>query len=144
MSTPYASVFDSLIDAGRLDAVSSSLLSELVERLACASDDNPVALLVRLAERAGHDREVRSWIGPGQPLPLTAEGVSAIAAGGELFDEAWIGQISQRHALEPAETKRRLAQLIPMLVKTLTPRGEIPSSRVVSLGLEALRKRAAR
>ena len=144
MSTPYANVFDSLIDAGRLDAAGASLLAELVERLSRPGIDNPLETLVRLAQAAGYTREVRSWIGPGQPLALPADGIDRMAAEGGLLDEAWLADISHRHGIEPTEARRRLSLLIPMLVKTLTPRGEIPSSRVVSVGLEALKKRAAR
>jgi uncharacterized protein YidB (DUF937 family) len=144
MSASQPSVFDALIDDGRLDGVDARLLAELVERLTGCGAENPIGSLVGIAEKAGLQREVRSWIGPGQPLPLPPDGMDKLASGGELFDQAWLTQVGGRLGIDQTQLARRLSRLIPMLVKTLTPRGEIPSSRVVSVGLESLRRRAAR
>ena len=139
-----SSVFDAMIDAGRLDATDGQLLAELVERLSQCGDDNPIGSLVEVCSKAGFAREVRSWIGPGQPLPLPADGMARIAAAGSLLDDAWLASVAGRAGVDRPQVERRYALLIPSLVKTMTPRGEVPSSRVVSIGLESLRRRAAK
>ena len=145
MAAPQGtSVFDAMIDAKALDAVDATLVRELVERLAGSGADNPIGALVDLGRGAGFEREVRSWIGPGQALPLPVDGVARLVAAGGLLADPWLDQVRKRVDLDRAQIERRYATLIPSLVKSMTPRGEVPSSRVVWLGLAALRRRAAK
>ena len=141
---PGKSVFDAMIDAKALDAIDTKLLAELVERLAGSGNDNPIGALVEAGQAAGLEREVRSWIGPGQPLTLPVDGIARIVAAGKLLADPWLHDVASRVGIDRSQVERRYATLIPSLVKTMTPRGEVPSSRVVWLGLESLRRRAAK
>ena len=86
MAAPQgSSVFDAMVDANRLDAIDTKLLAELVERLAGSGNDNPIGALVELGRAAGFEREVRSWIGPGQPLTLPVDGIARLVAAGKLL-----------------------------------------------------------
>ena len=145
MAAPQgSSVFDAMIDDGRLDAIDVKLLAELVERLAGTGGENPIDALVKLGTKAGLEREVRSWIGPGQPLPLPIDGIRRMVTTGDLLADPWLTEVATRVGIDRSQVERRYSTLIPSLVKTMTPRGEVPSSRVVSLGLESLRRRAAK
>jgi uncharacterized protein YidB (DUF937 family) len=145
MAAPQgSSVFDAMIDEGRLDAIDAKLLAELVERLIGSGGDNPIGALIELGRKAGLDGEVRSWIGPGQPLPLQTDGIRRLVTAGDLLADAWLDEVATRVNIDRSQVERRFSTLIPSLVKTMTPRGEVPSSRVVLLGLESLRRRAVK
>lgn len=145
MAAPQGtSVFDAMVDAKALDAIDTKLLAELVERLAGSGNDNPIGALVDLGRAASLEREVRSWIGAGQPLPLPVDGIARMVAAGKLLADPWLDEVASRVSVDRPQVERRYAALIPSLVKSMTPRGEVPSSRVVWLGLESLRRRAAK
>lgn len=145
MAAPQgSSVFDAMIDAGRLDAIDTRLLAELAERLAASGKDNPVVALIELGSRVGLEREVRSWVGPGQAVPLTTDGLARLVNADALLGNPWLDQVASRLGVDRSQVERRYSTLIPSLVKTLTPRGEVPSSRVVGMGLESLRRKAAK
>jgi uncharacterized protein YidB (DUF937 family) len=139
------SVFDTLVDVGRLDATDASLLDALVERLE-SKGGNEAALraLVDQCTAAGYGAAVRSWVGPGQPAPIPPDGVLALVMTGGVLDEAWLQAAATRAGVTPEVAARRYALIIPLLVKTLTPRGSIPSDRVVAVGLASMRRRAAK
>jgi uncharacterized protein YidB (DUF937 family) len=145
MAAPQgSSVFDAMIDDGRLEAIDVKLLAEIIERLVASGGENPIDALAKLGIKAGLEREVRSWIGPGQPLPLPIDGIRRMVATGDLLTDPWLSEVATRVGIDRSQVERRYSTLIPSLVKTMTPRGEVPSSRVVSLGLESLRRRAAK
>jgi uncharacterized protein YidB (DUF937 family) len=145
MAAPQgSSVFDAMIDDARLDAIDAKLQAELVERLIAAGGDNPIGALIEIGRKAGLEREVRSWIGPGQPLPLPTDGIRRLVSAGDLLSDAWLDEVAKRLDIDRSQVERRYSTLVPSLVKTMTPRGEVPSRRVVLLGLESLRRRAAK
>jgi uncharacterized protein YidB (DUF937 family) len=145
MAVPNPNVFDALVDVGAPDPVDARLLAELVERmLRCPPGDNPLAALIDDVRRAGFDAEVRSWTEQAQPLRLPPDGVLRMTNNGKLVDDAWLKQVAQRVRMDTLQISRRYAALVPYVVKTLTPRGEVPSRRVVEIGLESLGQRAAR
>jgi uncharacterized protein YidB (DUF937 family) len=61
-----------------------------------------------------------------------------------VLDHDWLAQTAVRNGLDKDTAARRLGALVPKVVKALTPRGELPTARALSIGLDGLRRKAAR
>jgi uncharacterized protein YidB (DUF937 family) len=157
MSAPRASVFDALAaDARSADPLDQRLLADFAERLAAKAggdapealaQPNPLQMLLEDFRGANYKDDVRAWLAPGQaasPPPLPAEAITAIAAKGRVIDQAWLAAEAARYTVDVDTVTRRLAALIPSVVKVLTPRGEVPTLRALMIGIDGLRRRPVR
>jgi uncharacterized protein YidB (DUF937 family) len=148
MSSPRSSVFDALATESRAsDPLDQWLLADLADRMAARPDVNTLQLLLDDARAAGYGADVRAWLAPGQsavPPPLPPDAVTAIARQGQVLDGAWLAQEAQAHAVDVDTVTRRLAALLPGVVKALTPRGDVPTPRALAIGLDGLRRKAVR
>ena len=147
-SPPRGSVFDALASEPRaIDPLDQRLLADLADRLAAPADVNPLQMLLVDAKAAGYEADVRAWLAPGQsaaPPPLPADAITAIARQGHVIDGAWLAQEAQSHGVDIDTVTRRLAVLVPGVVKALTPRGDVPTPRALLIGLDGLRRKAVR
>ena len=148
MSAPNPGVFDTLANDSRgEDPLDARLLAELAERLAAFQSDNPLDAVLHDFRAAGFEREVRAWLAPGlsaPPTPLPVDAVARASAPDHIIDPTWIADVGARNRIDSEMVMRRLASLLPRAIKALTPRGEIPSPRALTIGLDALRRRGAR
>jgi uncharacterized protein YidB (DUF937 family) len=148
MSAPNPSVFDSLAaDARSEDPLDARLLAEIGARLADYAGGNPLAALLADFRAQGFEREVGTWLAPGlsgSPAPLPSGAVEKVGAHSQVINEAWLADLSKRNRVDRATVSRRLANLLPRAIKTLTPRGEVPSERALAIGLDVLQRRASR
>jgi uncharacterized protein YidB (DUF937 family) len=148
MTNARPSVFDALATDTRMDdPLDQRLTAELAERLASLPYVNPMQALLDDFRAARCDDDVRAWLAPGQsssPPPLPPDAVEAVASIGHVFDQAWLDAVAKRNGVEKDAVVRRLAVLLPRLVKALTPRGAVPSERAVRIGLDGLRRKAAK
>jgi uncharacterized protein YidB (DUF937 family) len=147
MASP-TSVFDALAaDSRSEDPLDQRLLAEFAERLATRADPNPLARLLDDFAVAGFGADVRAWLAPGQssaPPPLPPDAIERVATVGHVLDHPWLAAAASRNGVDVAVACRRLGALVPRAVKALTPRGEVPTPRALSIGLEGLRRKAAR
>jgi uncharacterized protein YidB (DUF937 family) len=148
MSTPRQSVFDALAtDSRNDDPLDQRLQADLADKLASSADANPLQRLLDDFRAAGFDADVRTWLAPGQssaPPPLPGDAIERVAAIGHVFDTAWLDQVAARNGVDRGMAERRIAALLPRMIKTLTPRGEVPTARALQIGLEGLRRRSVR
>ncbi len=73
-------------------------------------------------EHAGLGAEFRSWVGPGDNLPITGAGLER-ALGSEL-----LGRLAGPLGADPARVAAGLAALLPRVIDRLTPAGVIPEA----------------
>jgi uncharacterized protein YidB (DUF937 family) len=147
MATARPSVFDALSTDTRVeDALDQHLLADFAERLASLPFSNAMQTLLDDFRTAGFETDVRTWLAPGQTSapPLPAEAIERVAMIGHVFDHDWLTQMATRNGIDKATAMRRLAGLLPKVVKALTPRGEVPTPRALLIGLDGLRRKAAR
>jgi uncharacterized protein YidB (DUF937 family) len=146
MATSRPSVFDALATDSRIDdPLDQRLLADFAQRLGASA--NGLQTLLDDFHLAGYDSDVRAWLAPGQsssPPPLPLDAIDRVATIGHVFDHDWLAQTATRNGIDKDVAARRLAALLPKVVKALTPRGEVPSARALSIGLDGLRRKAAR
>lgn len=78
--------------------------------------------LVGKFAQAGMGNVVQSWIGTGQNLPISAEQITAVLGDGTIMT------IAKQIGVEPHSAAGQLAQMLPMVIDQLTPKGNVPQS----------------
>ena len=148
MIAPQPSVFDGLTSDDPLDG---RLLGELVDRVATLQGKdaraNGLEVLIDDFKKGGFESYVCSWLAPGQsaaPDPMPAEVLDKVSQKGQAISTDWLAHVAVDTGLPTPEVTRRFSALVPVVVKALTPRGTVPSRAVVQIGLDALKRRAAR
>lgn len=76
--------------------------------------------LVKQFQAGGLDDVVKSWVGNGQNLPVTAEQIQKV-----LGNEK-VAAIARQLGVDPQQAAAQVAQVLPGLVDKLTPNGQIP------------------
>ena len=76
--------------------------------------------IVAQLESQGLGNTVKSWVGPGANLPITADQLHAA------FGTETITALAAKFGLNPQELAQKLAQALPQAVDKLTPNGVVP------------------
>lgn len=85
-------------------------------------------------QQAGLGQHVESWVSNGANLPISADQLHQALGSGA------IGQIASQLGLDHTQVAGGLAQLLPQLVNSLTPSGQVPDNHadLLSEGLALL------
>jgi uncharacterized protein YidB (DUF937 family) len=102
-----------LLDSSQQGAA-GNLLSEAI------SSAGGVSGLAEKFDQAGLGEHVRSWIGSGENLPVSAEDITRV------FPPEQIAAWAQKHGLPADAVPQLLAHLLPHAVDDATPQGEVP------------------
>ncbi|WGG51584.1 YidB family protein [Rugamonas sp. DEMB1] len=89
--------------------------------------------LVQKLQASGLGDQVASWIGTGDNHTVSGNQI-ADALGGE-----HIAQLAQQAGLEPEHAATGLAQLLPQIIDSLTPNGQIPEDGALDQALDFLK-----
>jgi uncharacterized protein YidB (DUF937 family) len=76
--------------------------------------------IVTQLESQGLGPTVKSWVGTGANLPITADQIHAA------FGSEAIAGLAAKFGLNPQELAQKLAQALPQVVDKLTPNGVVP------------------
>lgn len=76
--------------------------------------------IVTQMEQQGLGNTVKSWVGTGPNLPISADQVHAA------FGSDAISGLAAKFGLNPQDLAQKLAQVLPQAVDKLTPNGTIP------------------
>ena len=76
--------------------------------------------IVTQMESQGLGNTVRSWVGSGANLPISADQVHAV------FGSEMISGLAAKFGLNPQDVAQKLAQALPQAVDKLTPNGVVP------------------
>ncbi|MDP2228394.1 MAG: YidB family protein [Moraxellaceae bacterium] len=63
---------------------------------------------------------VASWVGNGQNLPISAEQIQ------QVLGNEQVAGIARQLGIDPQQASAKLAQVLPGLIDTLTPGGQMP------------------
>jgi uncharacterized protein YidB (DUF937 family) len=91
--------------------------------------------LVQSFQQGGLGNIVNSWVSTGQNLPISAEQIQAVLGGGQLQN------IAAQLGMSTEQASGGLADLLPQVVDTLTPNGQVPEGGdLLAQGLDMLKK----
>ncbi len=110
-------MFDGLVE-GVLGNVLGGQLGPLVGTL--LNGQGGVAGLVSTLERGGLEDVVRSWVGTGANLPVSAGQLQ------NAFGPQVVQQLAQQAGMNPQDLMQQLSTILPGFVDKLTPGGVIP------------------
>jgi uncharacterized protein YidB (DUF937 family) len=99
---------------GAVGAEMATVVNGLIER------HGGVQGIVTQLEQQGLGSTVRSWVGSGANLPISAEQIQ------QAFGSETLSSLAGRFGLNPQELAQKLSQVLPGAVDKLTPNGQVP------------------
>lgn len=96
------------------------MLDAAMRLLSNQGGNGGLAGLVQAFQDKGLGELIASWIGTGQNLPISADQIKAVLGGGQL------GQIAGQLGMNESQAAGGLADLLPQVIDTLTPNGQMP------------------
>ena len=84
--------------------------------------------LTDMLSQLGLGDQVKSWVGTGENLPVTAEQIQ-----NSLGQNGTLGQIASQAGVSETEAAGGLAELLPGLINKLTPNGQIDANDITSI-----------
>jgi uncharacterized protein YidB (DUF937 family) len=80
--------------------------------------------LIRQFDQAGLGREMNSWIGTGQNLPVSPDQLA------QVFGRGSLEQMAQTSGLGVDQVSNGLSDLLPQLIDRVTPDGRVPAQGI--------------
>jgi uncharacterized protein YidB (DUF937 family) len=80
--------------------------------------------LIRQFDQAGLGREMGSWIGTGQNLPISPDQLA------QVFGRGSLEQMAQTSGLGVDQVSNGLSDLLPQLIDRVTPEGRVPAQGI--------------
>lgn len=91
--------------------------------------------LVQSFQQGGLGEIVNSWVSTGQNLPISAEQIQSVLGGSSLQDMA------AQLGMSPEQASGNLAEMLPQLVDSMTPNGQLPEGGdLLAQGMDLLKK----
>ncbi len=84
--------------------------------------------LTDMLSQLGLGDQVKSWVGTGENMPVTAEQIQ-----NSLGQNGTLGQIANQAGVSETEAAGGLAELLPGLINKLTPNGQIDANDISSI-----------
>ena len=119
-------ILDSLEDSpafkGALSQLEGAILPVVLGEVMGNSSQGGLSAIVAKLQQAGFGDQVKSWIGTGQNLPITAEQLQQVLGS----DTA--KQLAARFNIPLDQLSKVLAQALPRAVDGASPNGTLPAS----------------
>ena len=80
-----------------------------------------LGVLLQQLQQAGLGDAVKSWVGTGQNLPVSADQLQSALGGDQ------VGALAQQAGLSQGDLMSQLAHMLPQVVDQLTPNGHLPA-----------------
>ena len=115
-------LFDSVLGAvsGQLQQ-QGGLTSVLGGLLADNGEMGGLGGLIEKFKQGGMGDQVKSWIGNGQNLPISAEQIT------QILGSDTVRNIARQLGIDPDQAAQQLSAMLPGLIDKLTPHGEAPA-----------------
>lgn len=119
------------LGAQQQDAVPQNELLNGVMGLINSAGGLP-GLLQKLKD-SGLQDQVASWVGTGENQTVSGDQIQSALGDGPLQ------QVAQQAGIAPEHAATGLAQLLPQIINSLTPNGEVPHGDLLQQGLSMLK-----
>ena len=112
----------------------NNALLETVMKMVSDPQNGGLLGLIQSFQQGGLGDIVNSWVSNGQNLPISAEQIQSVLGGSSL------GNIASQLGMNSEEASGSLASMLPQLIDSLTPNGEVPQGGdLMSQGMEMLK-----
>ena len=112
----------------------NNALLETVMKMVSDPQNGGLQGLIQSFQQGGLGDIVNSWVSNGQNLPISAEQLQSVLGGSSL------GNIASQLGMNSEEASGSLASMLPQLIDSLTPNGEVPQGGdLMSQGMEMLK-----
>ena len=112
----------------------NNALLETVMKLVNDPQHGGLQGLIQSFEQGGLGEIVNSWVSKGENLLISAEQIQSVLGGSSL------GNIASQLGMNSEEASGSLASMLPQLIDSLTPNGEVPQGGdLMSQGMEMLK-----
>ena len=112
----------------------NNALLETVMKLVNDPQNGGLQGLIQSFEQGGLGEIVNSWVSKGENLLISAEQIQSVLGGSSL------GNIASQLGMNSEEASGSLASMLPQLIDSLTPNGEVPQGGdLMSQGMEMLK-----
>jgi uncharacterized protein YidB (DUF937 family) len=115
-------ILDSLESSGILGKLGAAVLPVVMSEVMGTGNQGGLNAIVAKLQQAGFGDQVKSWIGNGQNLPITAEQLQQ-ALGSDTAK-----QLAARFNIPLDQLGPVLAQLLPKAVDNASPNGHLPAT----------------
>jgi uncharacterized protein YidB (DUF937 family) len=117
-------IFDSLENSpalkGVLGQLGSAVIPVVLSEVLGNGNQGGLSAIVAKLEQAGLGEQVKSWIGSGQNLPITAEQLQ------QVLGSDTVRQLAAKFNIPVDELAKLLAQQLPAAVDHASPDGKLP------------------
>jgi uncharacterized protein YidB (DUF937 family) len=117
-------IFDSLENSpalkGVLGQLGSAVIPVVLSEVLGNGNQGGLSAIVAKLEQAGLGEQVKSWIGSGQNLPITAEQLQ------QVLGSDTVRQLAAKFKIPVDELAKLLAQQLPAAVDHASPDGKLP------------------
>ncbi len=117
-------IFDSLENSpalkGALGQLESAVLPVVLSEVLGSGGQGGLSAVVAKLEQAGLGEQVKSWIGNGQNLPITAEQLQ------QVLGSDMVKQLAAKYNIPVDQITQILAQQLPKAVDQASPDGKLP------------------
>ncbi|MDR3486069.1 MAG: YidB family protein [Bradyrhizobium sp.] len=119
-------ILDSLEDSpafkGALSQLEGAILPVVLGEVMGNGGQGGLSAIVAKLQQAGFGDQVKSWIGTGQNLPITAEQLQ------QVLGSDTVKQLAARFNIPVDQISKVLAQQLPKAVDGASPKGTLPAS----------------
>jgi uncharacterized protein YidB (DUF937 family) len=119
-------ILDSLEDSpafkGALSQLEGAILPVVLGEVMGNGGQGGLSAIVAKLQQAGFGDQVKSWIGTGQNLPITAEQLQ------QVLGSDTVKQLAARFNIPVDQISKVLAQQLPKAVDGASPNGTLPAS----------------
>jgi uncharacterized protein YidB (DUF937 family) len=84
-------------------------------------------------QQGGLGDAVKSWVGTGGNLPVSAEQIQSVLGSGT------VQELAAKLGISPADAASHLSTLLPGIIDHLTPNGEVPQGGLAGAGLDLVK-----
>jgi uncharacterized protein YidB (DUF937 family) len=104
-----------------LGQAESGALPALINAVLAKTEYRDLNGLVAALQKGGLDEQVKSWLGPGTNLPVTAEQLKAV------LGNAQVQEFARQLGLPVDQALKTMAQYLPEIVDKASPNGVLKS-----------------
>jgi uncharacterized protein YidB (DUF937 family) len=115
-------ILDSLESSGILGKLGAALLPVVMSEVMGTGNQGGLNAIVAKLQQAGFGDQVKSWIGTGQNLPITADQLKQV-----LGSDA-VRQLAAKYNIPIDQVAEVLAHQLPVAVDKASPDGKLPHS----------------